>query len=73
MPRQKRMSREDLVALFASKATEPPAEANKMLARHLQCKKSMKLADAVKDAVDRYPGNDPLLLPAPSSILPPLL
>jgi hypothetical protein len=33
---------------------------------------SIKLADAVREAIERFPGSDPLVLPAPSSILPPL-
>jgi hypothetical protein len=74
MTRQKKkMSREELVAMFAAMATAPPPEANKLLARHLQCKSSVRLAAAVREAVEKYPGSDPLSLPAPSTLLPPLL
>ena len=55
MPRSE-MTREELVALFASKATEPPPEANKLLVRHLQCKESIRLAGAVRQAMDRFAG-----------------
>jgi hypothetical protein len=75
MPAKKTISREELVALFQAQATAPPpeAEANRRLARHLQCKTSVKLAAAVRDALNRYAGNDPLPLPAPSTLLPPLM
>ena len=73
MSRQKTMSREDLVALFAAMATAPPPEANKLLARHLQCKTSMHLAAAVREAAERYAGSDPLPLAVPSVLLPPML
>jgi hypothetical protein len=67
------MSREDLVALFVSMATAQPPEANKLIARHLQCKSSMRLAAAVREAAGQYLGSDPVPLPAPSTLLPPLL
>ena len=73
MPAKKTISREELVALFQAQATAPPPEANRLLARHLQCKTSVKLAAAVRDALNRYAGNDPLPLPAPSTLLPPLM
>ena len=44
------MSKEELVALFLKKAAEPPPEANLILARHLQCKESCDLAQAVSEA-----------------------
>jgi hypothetical protein len=72
MPQIKKMSSEDLMAFFYAMAAAPPSEANKLLARHLRCKQSIKLADAIRDAIERFPGSDPLVLPAPSSILPPL-
>ena len=56
MPRSE-MTREELVALFASKATAPPPEANKLLVRHLQCKESIRLAGAVRQAMDRFAGS----------------
>jgi hypothetical protein len=73
MPRQKKTSPEDLAALFVVLTSAPPSEANKLLARHLQCKSSLRLAVALREAAEQYPGSDPLPLPAPSTLLPPLL
>jgi hypothetical protein len=73
MPAKRTMRREELVAVFEAQATAPPPEANRLLARHLQCKTSIKLAVAVRDALGRYAGDDPLPLPAPSTLLPPLM
>jgi hypothetical protein len=44
---QSELTREELVAIFAMKATASPPEANKLLVRHLQCKGSLQLVDAV--------------------------
>ena len=66
------MTREKLLALFARKATEPPAKANLILVRHLKCKESVHLADAISEAMSRYPGNDSQSLAAPSELLAPL-
>jgi hypothetical protein len=67
------MSRDDLLALFAEKATAPPPEANQLLAGHLQCKASLRLTSAVSAALNVYPGSDPVSLPTPSPLLPPLM
>jgi hypothetical protein len=67
------MSCDDLLALFAKRATAPPPEANLLLARHLQCKTSIQLAEAVAEALRRFGGNDPHPLEAPSELLPPLM
>ena len=67
------MSRNDLLALFAEKAAAPPPEANQLLARHLQCKVSLRLASAVSAALHVHVGSDPVPLPTPSSLLPPLM
>jgi hypothetical protein len=67
------MSREDLLALFARRATALPQEENQLLVRHLQCKTSVQLAHAVVEALNRYSGNDALPLQAPSGMLPPLM
>jgi hypothetical protein len=66
------MTLDELVALFASKATAPPPEANKLLMRHLQCKESIRLAGAVRQAVDRFAGANSVRLSTPSELLPPL-
>jgi hypothetical protein len=67
------ISREDLLALFAERATAPPPEANLLLARHLQCKTSVRLAQALAEALHRFGGSDPHPLEAPSELLPPLM
>jgi hypothetical protein len=73
MPRLIPMTRHELLALFAERATEPPPEANQLLARHLQCKASLRLASAVSAALNVYTGSDPVSLPTPSPLLPPLM
>jgi hypothetical protein len=73
MPRRVRVSRDELLALFAEGATAPPPDANLLLARHLQCKTSVHLAQAVTEALHRFGGNDPHPLEAPSELLPPLM
>jgi hypothetical protein len=66
------MSKEELVALFLMKAAEPPPEANLILARHLQCKESCDLAQAVSKAIQQYAAPGSYLLPTPPELLPPL-
>jgi hypothetical protein len=73
MSRRVRISRDELLALFAIRATAPPPEANLLLARHLQCKTSVQLAQALAEALHRFGGNDPHPLEAPSELLPPLM
>jgi hypothetical protein len=62
----------DLLALFAAKATAPPPESSQMLVRHFQCKESLKAAQSLAEAMDRYAANDGHPLPAPTELLPPL-
>lgn len=66
------MKPEELIALFAVKATAPPPEASKLLVRHLKCKESLALAQVVTEAMDRYAGTGNQPLPAPTELLPPL-
>jgi hypothetical protein len=66
------MSQEELVALFLKKAAEPPPEANLILARHLQCKESCDLAQAVSEAIRKYVAAGSYRLPTPPELLPPL-
>jgi hypothetical protein len=66
------MTSEELVALFMSKAAEPPPAASLILARHLQCKESCDLSSAIAEATQRYAGTDRTLLLAPPELLPPL-
>jgi hypothetical protein len=70
--RSPQMKRDELVALLTAKAGAPPPEANKLLVRHLECKESIHLAGAVREAMNRFSGTDSLVLPPPSEILPPL-
>jgi hypothetical protein len=66
------ISREELLNLLAEKADAPPSGPNELLVRHLKCKESRALADAVASAARQYiSSNDPRLLP-PLDILPPL-
>jgi hypothetical protein len=73
MPRRVRISRDELLALFAARATAAPPAENQMLARHLQCKTSVRLAKAVAEAVRCFGVSDPHPLEAPSELLPPLM
>jgi hypothetical protein len=66
------LSQEELVALFLKKAAEPPPEANLILARHLQCKESCDLAQAVSEAIRKYVASGSYRLPTPTDLLPPL-
>jgi hypothetical protein len=66
------MSQEELVAFFIQKAAEPPPEANLILARHLQCKQSCTLAQAVSEATRQYVTPGSYQLPTPPELLPPL-
>lgn len=63
---------EELLALFTEKANAPPSGPNELLVRHLKCKESRNLSEAIATAAHRYtdPG-DPRLLP-PSEMLAPL-
>jgi hypothetical protein len=63
---------EELLALFAEKANAPPSGPNELLVRHLKCKQSRNLSEAVANAAHHYiDPRDPRLLP-PSEMLPPL-
>lgn len=66
------MTPEELVALFAAKATAPPPEASQLLVRHLKCKESVALAQIVTEAMGRYAGTGNQPLPAPTELLPPM-
>lgn len=68
----KSMSAEELIALFEAKATTPPPESSRILARHLQCKASLALAQFLTEAMDRYAGDETRPLAVPSDLLPPL-
>lgn len=70
--RSAKMRANELVALLTAKAGASPPEANRLLVRHLQCKESIQLAGAVREAMNRFSGSDNVVLPPPSEILPPL-
>ena len=66
------MSQEKLAALFIQKASEPPPEANLILARHLQSREACDLAHPVSEAINRYVATGSHRLPTPPDLLPPL-
>lgn len=66
------MTPEDLIADFKARAAAPPSRQNELLVRHLRCKESLELSDAVTGALVRYHSNEVRALPAPTEILPPL-
>ena len=65
-------TQEELLAMFAAKAAEPPTEASRQLVSHLTCKESLNLANSVSDALHRYAANGSRRLPVPPELLPPL-
>ena len=66
------MTREKLLALLAAKASASPTGPNELLARHLKCKESRTLAEAVAYATQRYADPSDQQLQPPSELLPPL-
>lgn len=62
----------ELIALFEKKATTPPPESNRMLARHLQCKESLAAVQYLTEAMERHSGADSQPVAVPSNLLPPL-
>lgn len=67
-----KMTPEDLIELFQTRATAPPPQASQMLVRHLQCKESVQLAQSLAGAMSDYASRDSHLLPVPTELLPPL-
>ena len=67
------MNAENLIAEFKDRAAAPPGRQNELLVRHLRCKESLELADAVTSALGRYHADNVRALPAPTEILPPLM
>ena len=70
--RRQQKSTEELIAAFKNRATAPPNRQNELLVRHLRCKASLDLSDAVTSALGRYHADNVRALPAPTEILPPL-
>ena len=71
MRRQQKRA-EELIALFTARAAAPPNQQNELLVRHLRCRESLELADAVTSLLVRYHADNVRALPAPTEILPPL-
>ena len=68
----RRKSPEELIAALKARAAAPPNRQNALLVRHLRCKESLELADALTSALVRYHANDMRALSAPTEVLPPL-
>ena len=66
------MLQEELAAYFIEKAAEPPPEADLILARHLKCRESCDLANAVSEAISRHVATGVHRLPTPPDLLTPL-
>jgi len=49
----RRMTTTDLEALLKAQAAAPPDKQNELLVRHLQCKETLVLAEALTDAISR--------------------
>jgi hypothetical protein len=62
----------ELIAVLKAKAAAAPGRQNELLVRHLKCKETLELADAVTSALVRYHAHDAHGLPAPTEVLPPL-
>lgn len=72
MRRKKR--EEALPVLEELRALEhtPPKRANRLIARHLQCEKSLQLSNAVAEAVRKSSLSSMQTLETPGELLPPL-
>lgn len=66
------MTTDELLLLFAAKATAPPPEAIQLLVRHLKCEESIALARIVSDAIHQHAMSGSLTLAPPPELLPPL-
>lgn len=51
---------------------QPPTKANRLIARHLKCKESIRLSHAVAEATRRSLNHSAPPLEAPTELLPPL-
>lgn len=68
----KEISTEELLAVFREKANTLPQGPNELLARHLKCKQSRLLSEAIAGAVQHYCVPSEARLSPPSEMLPPL-
>jgi hypothetical protein len=53
--------------------SKPPKRADRLIARHLKCEESQRLAHAVAEVARRSPSGGMPILEAPSELLPPLI
>lgn len=67
------MTQADLEAALKAQSAAPPDKQNELLVRHLKCKETLILTEALADAISRAYRHDTTTLAAPSEILPPLL
>jgi len=63
----------DLEAALKTLAAAPPDKENELLVRHLKCKETRALTEALANAISRNYRQDSRALALPSEILPPLL
>jgi hypothetical protein len=70
--RRQQKRAEELIALFSARAVAPTNRQNQLLVKHLTCKESLELSDAVTSALARYHSDNVRALPAPTEILPAL-
>lgn len=69
---RRKMTCEDLVAVFEAKAKSPPNQHNELLVRHLKCEEALHLAGAMDSAIRLYRTHNTETLSAPSELLSPL-
>ena len=69
----RRMTPADLEAALKTLAAAPPDKENELLVRHLKCKETLALTEALANAISRNYRQDTRTLAPPSEILPPLL
>jgi hypothetical protein len=71
---RKKKQEKALTVLEELRALEhtPPKRANRLLARHLQCEKSLQLSDVVAGAAQKSSQNSAAMLETPAGLLSPL-
>jgi len=67
------MTPADLEAALKALAAAPPDKENELLVRHLKCKETLAITEALANAISRNYRQDTRTLAPPSEILPPLL
>jgi hypothetical protein len=66
----RQMTPADLEAVLKAQAAAPPDKESELLVRHLQCKETLALTEAVAAAISRNYRQDSRALLPPSEILP---